>query len=158
MSLWRDPYPPLVLHLLLRLFTWPLHRLPIGAPGPLIPGCVGWYFESVVGQILDSGYRLKGFEFNSSCCTSYPGCLQLVTLYVFPASYPLWFFSHVMKIGTTSVSHFRQENTNHSTSIQEWSGSPIDTFRIIYSNGQITDIWSSLFRSLMQPQLVIWFI
>jgi hypothetical protein len=27
----------------------PLHRLPIGAPGPLIPGCVGWFFESVVG-------------------------------------------------------------------------------------------------------------
>jgi hypothetical protein len=67
------------------LQKWPLHRLPIGAPGPLIPGCVGWFFESVVGRILDSGCRLKmvvGFEFYSSGCTSYPDCLQLVILFI----------------------------------------------------------------------------
>jgi hypothetical protein len=61
------------------------HQLPIGAPGPLILGCVSWFFESVVGQILDSGCRLKmvvGFKFYLSGCTSYPGCLQLVILFV----------------------------------------------------------------------------
>jgi hypothetical protein len=64
----------------------------------LIPGCVGWFFESVVGWILDSGCLLKmvvGFKFNSSGCTSYPGYLHLVTMAI---------FSHIMKIGTPSVS------------------------------------------------------
>jgi hypothetical protein len=62
-----------------------LHQLPIGAPGPLIPGCVGWFFESVVRRILDSSCRLKavvGFKFYSLGCTSYPGCLQLVILFI----------------------------------------------------------------------------
>jgi hypothetical protein len=48
----------------------------------LIVGCVGWFFESVVGRILDSGYRLKtvvGFEFYLSGCISYR-CLHLVIL------------------------------------------------------------------------------
>jgi len=63
-----------------------LHPLPIGAPTPfkvrpwLIVGCVGWFFESVVGRILDSGCRLKtvvGFEFYLPGCTSYR-CLQQV--------------------------------------------------------------------------------
>jgi hypothetical protein len=48
----------------------------------LIVGCVGWFFESVVGRILDSGCRLKtvvGFEFYLSGCTSYR-CLQQVIL------------------------------------------------------------------------------
>jgi hypothetical protein len=47
------------------------------ASGPLIPGCVGWFFESVVERILNSGCQLKivvGFKFYSSGCTSYPGC------------------------------------------------------------------------------------
>jgi hypothetical protein len=55
------------------------------APGPLIPGCVGWFFESVVWQILNSGCWLKtvvDFEFYLSCYTSYPACLQLVILFV----------------------------------------------------------------------------
>jgi hypothetical protein len=46
----------------------------------LIVGCVGWFFESVVGRILDSGCRLKtvvGFEFYLPGCTSYR-CLQQV--------------------------------------------------------------------------------
>jgi hypothetical protein len=48
----------------------------------LIVGCVDWFFESVVGQILDSGCWLKmvvGFEFYLSGCTSYH-CLQQVIL------------------------------------------------------------------------------
>jgi hypothetical protein len=48
----------------------------------LIVGCVGWFFESVVGRILDSGCRLKtvvGFEFYLSGCTSYR-CLKQVIL------------------------------------------------------------------------------
>jgi hypothetical protein len=48
----------------------------------LIVGCVGWFFESVVGRILDSSCRLKtvvGFEFYLSGCTSYH-CLQQVIL------------------------------------------------------------------------------
>jgi hypothetical protein len=64
--------------LFLRLYMWPLHWLWIGAPGQLIPDCVGWFFESVVGRIIDSGCRLKkvvGFEFYSSSCTSYPDYL-----------------------------------------------------------------------------------
>jgi hypothetical protein len=64
----------------------------------LIPGCVGWFFESVVGWILDSGCLLKmvvGFKFNSSGCTSCPGYLHQVTMAI---------FSHIMKIGTPSVS------------------------------------------------------
>jgi hypothetical protein len=47
----------------------------------LIVGCVGWFFESVVGRILDSGYRLKmvvGFEFYLSCCTSYRSLQQVI--------------------------------------------------------------------------------
>jgi hypothetical protein len=52
------------------------------------PSCVGWFFESVVGRILNSSYLLKGFEFYSSGCTSYPSCLQLVTMDAFSASYP----------------------------------------------------------------------
>jgi hypothetical protein len=46
----------------------------------LIVGCVGWFFESVVGRILDSGCWLKtvvGFECYLSGCTSYR-CLQQV--------------------------------------------------------------------------------
>jgi hypothetical protein len=57
----------------------------------LIPGCVDWFFESVVGQILDSDYWLNtvvGFEFYWPGFTSYLGCLQLVTMAVFLASYP----------------------------------------------------------------------
>jgi hypothetical protein len=48
----------------------------------LIVGWVGWFFESVVGRILDSGCRLKtvvGFEFYLSGCTIYR-CLQQVIL------------------------------------------------------------------------------
>jgi hypothetical protein len=41
------------------LYTQPLHWLPTSAPGPLIIGCVGWFFKSVVGRILDSGCQLK---------------------------------------------------------------------------------------------------
>jgi hypothetical protein len=55
--------------------------LPLRSPR-LIVGCVGWFFESVVGRILDSGCRLKtvvGFEFYLSGCTSYR-CLQQVIL------------------------------------------------------------------------------
>jgi hypothetical protein len=51
----------------------------------MILGCVSWLFESVVGGILDSGCRLKtvvDFEFYSSDCTSYPGCLQVVIMFV----------------------------------------------------------------------------
>jgi hypothetical protein len=62
-----------------------LHRLPIGAPNPLIPSCVGWFFESVVGLILDLGCQLKmvvDFEFYSAGCTSYPGCLHVVILFI----------------------------------------------------------------------------
>ena len=46
----------------------------------LIVGCVGWFLESVVGRILDSGCQLKtvvGFEFYLPGCTSYR-CLQQV--------------------------------------------------------------------------------
>jgi hypothetical protein len=63
----------------------PLHRQPIGALDPLILGCVGCFFESVVRRLLNSGCRLKtvvGFEFYSSGCTSYPYCLQVVILFV----------------------------------------------------------------------------
>jgi hypothetical protein len=59
-------------------------------------------------RILDSGYRLKmvvGFEFYSPSYTSYLGCLQLVTMAVFSAIYLWLFFSHVVKIGTQSVSY-----------------------------------------------------
>jgi hypothetical protein len=51
-----------------------------GPGGYLSP--TGWFFESVVGRILDSGCRLKtvvGFEFYLSGCTSYR-CLQHVIL------------------------------------------------------------------------------
>jgi hypothetical protein len=47
----------------------------------LIVGCVGWFFESVVGRILDSGCRLKtvvGFEFYLSGCTSYRYLQQVI--------------------------------------------------------------------------------
>jgi hypothetical protein len=77
---------PLCCIFFLKLYTRSLHRLPIGAPGLLIPGCVSWFFESVVGQILDTGCWLKtviGFEFYSPGCISYPGCLQLVTMLCF---------------------------------------------------------------------------
>jgi hypothetical protein len=74
----------------------------------LILGCVGWFFESVVGWVLDLGCQLKMvvvFEFYSPGWTSYAGCLQLVTMAVFSASYLWWFFSHIVKIGTQSVSY-----------------------------------------------------
>jgi hypothetical protein len=87
---------PLCCIFIMKLYTWPLHRIPTGAPGPLIPCCLDWFFESVVGRILDSGCWLNmvvGFEFYSPCCTSYLGCLQLVTMAVFLASYPWWYFT-----------------------------------------------------------------
>jgi hypothetical protein len=43
----------------LRLYTRLLHRLPIGAPGLFIPGCVGWFFGSVVGRIINLGLPIK---------------------------------------------------------------------------------------------------
>jgi hypothetical protein len=61
----------------------------------LILGCVGWFFESVIGHVLDSGCQLKTvvcFEFCLPGCTSYPDCLQLVTVTEFLASYLWWFF------------------------------------------------------------------
>jgi hypothetical protein len=91
----------------LKLYMRPLHQLPIGTSSPLISGCVDWFFESVVGWILNSGCRLKmmvDFEFYSLGCTSYFGCFQLVTMNVFSASYCWWFFSHVVKIRTTCLS------------------------------------------------------
>ena len=63
-------------------------------------GCVGWFFESVVGRILGSGCRIEtvvGSLCVSSGCTSYPRCLQQVIGWS-SASYP----SYVVKIGTTT--------------------------------------------------------
>jgi hypothetical protein len=63
------------LHLLPNWCSYSLRGLPW-----LIVGCVGWFFESVVGRILNSGYRFKmvvGFKFYLSGCTSYR-CLQQV--------------------------------------------------------------------------------
>lgn len=62
-----------------------LHPLPIGAPTPfevsrLIVGCVGWFLESVVGRILDSGCRLKtvvGFEFYCQVALVIVACSKL---------------------------------------------------------------------------------
>jgi hypothetical protein len=67
----------------------------------LIVSCVGWFFEIVVGRILDSGYRLKtvvGFEFYLLGCMSYR-CLQQAIL----ASLKLviWCSSNVVKVGTS---------------------------------------------------------
>ena len=53
-------------------------------------GCVGWFFESVVGQILGSDCRIEtvvGSLCVSSGCTSYPRCLQQVIGWS-SASYP----------------------------------------------------------------------
>jgi hypothetical protein len=89
------------------LYTRPLHRFPIDAPVKLIRGCVGWFLETVVAQILNLGCRLKmvvGFEFYSSGCTSYLGYLPLVTMPMFSATYPWRFVSHIVKIRTTYVS------------------------------------------------------
>jgi hypothetical protein len=66
----------------------------------LIVSCVGWFFESVVGRILDLGCRLKtvvSFEFYLLGCTSYR-CLQQAIL----ASLKLviWYSSNVVKVGT----------------------------------------------------------
>jgi hypothetical protein len=50
----------------------------------LIPGCVGWFFESVVGRILDSGCQFKivfDFEFYLPGCSSYR-CLPQFILVV----------------------------------------------------------------------------
>jgi hypothetical protein len=52
----------------------PLHRHPICAPGTSCSCCIGWFFESVIGRILDSGYRIEtvvGFLCVSSGCTTY---------------------------------------------------------------------------------------
>jgi len=53
----------------------PLHRHPIRAPATSSAGCVGWFFESVIGRILGSGCRIEmvvGSLCVSSGCTSYP--------------------------------------------------------------------------------------
>jgi len=67
----------------------PLHRHPIRAPATSSAGCVGWFFESVIGRILASGCRIEtvvGSLCVSSGCTSYPAA-QLVTLAEISASY-----------------------------------------------------------------------
>jgi hypothetical protein len=42
-----------------RLQKRPRHRHPIRALGLSCPGCVGWFFESVIGRILGSGCRRR---------------------------------------------------------------------------------------------------
>ena len=62
---------------------------PIHAPATSCAGCVGWFFESVIGRILGSGCRIEtvvGSLCVSSGCTSYPAA-QLVTLAKISASY-----------------------------------------------------------------------
>jgi hypothetical protein len=53
----------------------PLHQQPICAPGTSCSSCVGWFFENVIGRILDSGCRIEtvvGFLCVLSGCTTYP--------------------------------------------------------------------------------------
>ena len=70
----RDLYPFALVDPL-GLQKRPLHRHPIRAPATSSAGCVGWFFESVIGRILGSGCRIEmvvGSLFVSSGCTSYP--------------------------------------------------------------------------------------
>jgi hypothetical protein len=63
----------------------PRHQLPIGASGSLIPSCVGWFFESVVGRILDSGCQLKtvvGFKFYLPGRTCYRYLQQFILVVI----------------------------------------------------------------------------
>jgi hypothetical protein len=95
----------------------------------LILGCVGWFFESVVGWVLDLGCQLKMvvvFEFYSPGWTSYAGCLQLVTMAVFSASYLWWFFlSHCEDRDSICIiwyqlSGWHSESCCQFVSLQAW--------------------------------------
>jgi hypothetical protein len=64
----------------------PLHRHPICAPGTLCSGCVCWFFESVIGRILDSGCCIRtvvGFLCVSSDCTTYPAARSYLSWLIF---------------------------------------------------------------------------
>jgi hypothetical protein len=73
------------------LHRWSLHRHPIHAPRTSCSGCVGWFLESVIGRILDSGCRIEkvvGFLCLSSGCTTYlSDCSQLFILADLSATY-----------------------------------------------------------------------
>jgi hypothetical protein len=53
--------------LLVGLHRRPLHQHPIRALGTLCSGCVGWFFESVIGRILDSGCRIETVVGSRAC-------------------------------------------------------------------------------------------
>jgi hypothetical protein len=94
----------------------PLHLHPICAPGTSCSGCVGWFFETVIGRILDLGCRIEtvvGFLCMLLGCTTYPAAhryfswliYQLVTLFKILRE----------KIGTTSVSSGIRSHHCHDT-------------------------------------------
>jgi hypothetical protein len=132
----------------------------------LIAGCVGWFFESVVGRILDSGCRFKmvvGFEFYLPGCTSYR-CLQQFILAVLHVVILIGIICREDQdwVSSDHVVHGVAPPMLSSTPLLALLISPLDCFALSHLHAPLPHMhpWESCKTKLWLPPILVlcmWF-